>query len=48
MDSMVVEGRFEKEVVIFDDVRQFAQNFDTITYDILVKLHPRIKRVIVE
>ncbi|MEO1942586.1 MAG: alanine racemase [Campylobacterales bacterium] len=47
MDSMVVEGRFSKEVVIFDDVREFAKNFETITYDILVKLHPRIHRVIV-
>ena len=46
MDSMIVKGNF-KEVIIFDDVKEFVKNFDTITYDILVKLSPRIKRVIV-
>jgi len=45
MDYMSVEGEF-KEVVVFDDVKEFVKNFDTITYDILVKLSPRIKRVI--
>jgi len=44
MDSMIVEGHFKKEVVVFDDVKEFAKNFDTITYDILVKISPRIKR----
>ena len=44
MDSMIVKGKF-KEVVIFDDVKEFANNFDTITYDILVKISPRIKRI---
>ncbi|GAB6073997.1 alanine racemase [Nautilia lithotrophica] len=47
MDSMIIKGRFEKEVVIFDDVKEFVKNFDTITYDILVKISPRIKRKIV-
>jgi len=47
MDSMIVEGEFKKKVVIFDDVKEFAKNFDTITYDILVKLSPRIERKIV-
>jgi alanine racemase len=47
MDSMIVEGEFKKEVVVFDDIKEFAKNFDTITYDILVKMSPRIKRVIV-
>jgi alanine racemase len=47
MDSMIVEGDFD-EVVVFDDVKEFVKNFDTITYDILVKMSPRIKRVVVE
>jgi len=47
MDSMILKGNFEKEVVVFDDVKEFVKNFDTITYDILVKISPRIKRKIV-
>ena len=47
MDYMIVEGEFKKEVVVFDDVKEFVKNFDTITYDILVKMSPRIKRVVV-
>ena len=47
MDSIIVEGEFKKEVVVFDDIKEFVKNFDTITYDILVKMSPRIKRVIV-
>ncbi len=47
MDSMILKGRFEKEIVVFDDVKEFVKNFDTITYDILVKISPRIKREIV-
>ncbi len=46
MDSMIVEGEFKKEVVVFDDVKEFVKNFETITYDILVKMSPRIKRVV--
>jgi alanine racemase len=46
MDSMIVEGE-HKEVVVFDDVKEFVKNFDTITYDILVKMTPRIKRVVI-
>jgi alanine racemase len=46
MDSMIVEGDFD-EVVVFDDVKEFVKNFDTITYDILVKISPRIKRLII-
>jgi alanine racemase len=46
MDSMIVEGDFD-EVVVFDDVKEFVKNFDTISYDILVKMSMRIKRVIV-
>jgi alanine racemase len=47
MDSIIVKGEFEKEVVVFDDVKEFVKNFDTVTYDILVKISPRIKRVVV-
>jgi alanine racemase len=46
MDSMSVIGEYEK-VCIFDDVREFAQNYPyTITYDILTKLKPNIKRIV--
>ena len=45
MDYMSVIGDF-KEVVVFDNIKEFVKNFDTITYDILVKMSPRIKRVI--
>jgi len=48
MDYMSVVGEFKKEVVVFDDIKEFVKNFDTITYDILVKMSPRIKRVIYE
>ena len=46
MDYMSVLGEFKK-VVIFDDIKEFVKNFDTITYDILVKMSPRIKRVVI-
>jgi alanine racemase len=46
MDSMIVEGEWD-EVVVFDDVKEFVKNFDTISYDILVKMSMRIKRMIV-
>jgi len=47
MDSMSVIGEFKK-VCIFDDVRKFVKNYPyTITYDILTKLKPNIKRVVV-
>ncbi len=48
MDYMSVLGKFKKEVVVFDDIKEFVKNFDTITYDILVKISPRIKRVVIE
>jgi len=47
MDYMIVKGE-HKKVVVFDDVKEFVKNFNTITYDILVKMSPRIKRKIVE
>ncbi len=46
MDYMSVLGEF-KEVVVFDDIKEFVKNFDTITYEILVKMSPRIKRVVI-
>jgi len=47
MDYMAVLGEFKK-VVIFDDIKEFVKNFDnSITYDILVKMSPRIKRVVI-
>jgi len=45
MDYMIVKG-VHKKVVVFDDIKEFVKNFDTITYDILVKMSPRIKRII--
>ncbi len=45
MDYMSVIGE-HKEVVVFDDIKEFVKNFDTITYEILVKMSPRIKRVV--
>jgi len=47
MDSMSVIGEYKK-VCIFDDVREFVKNYPyTITYDILTKLKPNIKRIVV-
>ncbi len=46
MDSFMLEGD-EKEVVVFDNVQDIASFFETISYDILVKLSTSIKRVIV-
>ena len=46
MDSMSVLGKWDK-VLLFDDIKEFAKNYRyTITYDILTKLKPYIKRVI--
>ena len=46
MDSMMVIGEYKK-VCIFDDVREFSKNYPyTITYDILTKLKPNIKRIV--
>ena len=47
MDYMSVIGEY-KEVVVFDDIKEFVKNFETITYEILVKMSPRIKRVVIE
>ena len=46
MDSFSVEGESE-EVTVFDNVREIALFFETISYDVLVKLSPLIKRVVI-
>jgi len=46
MDSCAIEGNAQK-VCILDNASEIANRFDTISYDILVKLSPMIKRVIV-
>ncbi len=46
MDSLMIEGD-DDEVAIFDNVQDIASLFETISYDVLVKLSPNIKRVIV-
>ena len=46
MDSLCLEGRAD-EVCLFDDVSQIAKEFNTITYEILTKLMPWIRREIV-
>lgn len=43
MDSFVIEG-VEDSVCVFDDAREFAGFFNTIPYDILVKLSSSIPR----
>ena len=43
MDSFTIEG-LDDEVCVFDDAREFARFFDTITYDILTKLSPSLSR----
>ena len=35
------------KICIFDDVREYKRAFNTISYDILVKLSPNIKRVVI-
>jgi len=46
MDSLAMIGH-EDEVCIFSDAHKIAKHFHTITYDIITKLSPFIKRVIV-
>ncbi len=46
MDSCVIEGDAQK-VCILDDASEIANHFNTISYDVLVKLSPMIDRVIV-
>ncbi len=47
MDSLCLEG--EKSMVcILNNAKEIAKYFDTISYDVLVKLSPQIRRVIVD
>ncbi len=43
MDSLCVEGE-KDEICLFDDVSEISKYFNTITYEILTKLMPWIKR----
>jgi len=45
MDNISVEGD-EKEICVFDDAKKVAKSLNTISYEILVKLNPNLKRVI--
>lgn len=47
MDNICVEGS-DESVCVFDDATKLARRFKTISYDILVKLSPSIKRVVTE
>ncbi len=47
MDSLCFEGE-DEEVLILDDAKKIAHFFHTISYDVLVKLSPSIKRVIID
>ncbi len=46
MDSLCLEGKAD-EVCLFDGVSQIAKEFNTITYEILTKLMPWIKREVI-
>ena len=46
MDMVSVEGD-DEAVCLFDDAREAAQQHGTIAYDILVKLSPDIRRIVV-
>lgn len=47
MDSFSCADSGE-QICVFDDANIFARHFNTINYEILVKLMPHIKRVVVE
>ncbi len=46
MDSMALEGTKDR-VLLFSDASNLAKHFDTITYEIITKLMPHIKREII-
>ena len=46
MDAISVETD-EEQILIFDNAIEAAKQFDTIAYDILVKLSPAIRRIVV-
>ncbi|MDR0666081.1 MAG: alanine racemase, partial [Campylobacteraceae bacterium] len=43
MDSMSINSD-DEEISVFNDARVWARHFNTISYDILVKLNPKIDR----
>jgi alanine racemase len=43
MDSMSINSG-EEEISVFHDVTSWAKHFNTISYDILVKLNAKIQR----
>jgi alanine racemase len=47
MDSFMIEGA-KNVVEVIGDASYFARYFNTITYEILVKLSPNIRKVIVK
>ncbi len=47
MDITSIESN-KDEIVLMDDAKELADRFGTISYDILVKLSPRIERVVVD
>ena len=46
MDMFSLEGD-EERVCLFRDADEAARHFDTIAYDVMVKLSPRLRRVVV-
>ena len=46
MDSFSCEDSGE-EICVFNDANLWAEFFHTINYEILVKLHPSIKRILI-
>ena len=46
MDSFSCQD-FGKEICVFDNADVWADFFNTINYEILVKLHPDIPRILV-
>jgi alanine racemase len=45
MDSCMIEGEYDK-VCLLDNASKIAKDFSTISYDVLTKLSPFIKRVV--
>jgi alanine racemase len=46
MDSICVESA-DESVCVFDDAAKLAKRYNTISYEILTRLNPSIKRVVV-
>jgi len=45
MDNMIIDSD-DESICIFDDARTLAKLNDTIIYDVLVKLSPKIRRIV--